>query len=81
MNPKQIFGISYQGSICHPDVFQRIIILQWQTDKNVKENAYILAHELGHALGIEHDFYLDNHCGNKIYRHRSICCSLPYFYR
>ena len=71
MNPKQIFGISYQGSICHPDVFQRIIILQWQTDKNVKENAYILAHELGHALGIEHDFYLDINNGNKIYRYSS----------
>ena len=70
LNPKSIFGISFQGSICHPDPYQRILILQWQTNKNFKENAYILAHELGHSLGIEHDFYLDNRSGNKIYRYR-----------
>ena len=71
-NPKSIFGISFQGSICHPDPYQRILILQWQTDKNFIENAYILAHELGHSLGIEHDFYLDNLSGNKIYRYRQV---------
>ena len=72
LNPKSIFGISFQGSICHPDPYQRILILQWQTNKNFKENAYILAHELGHSLGIEHDFYLDNRSGNKIFRYRQV---------
>ena len=30
-----------------------------------------MAHELGHALGIKHDFYLDINNGNKIYRYSS----------
>ena len=40
--PKSIFGISYQGSVCYRDLSKRIIILQWQNDKNINQNSYIL---------------------------------------
>ena len=48
-------------------------------DKNFKENAYILTHELGHSLEIEHDFYFNNHSGNKIYRYRYIGPSVVHY--
>ena len=72
-NPKPIYGLSYQGSICHPDASKRVLILQWQKDLKVRQNANILVHELGHSLGIEHDFITDDddNAGDKIERFSS----------
>jgi Zn-dependent peptidase ImmA (M78 family) len=50
----QIYGISYQGTVCHPDLNKRVLIIEWHDSDD--STAYVLAHEIGHSLDIQHDF-------------------------
>lgn len=56
-----VYGISYQASICNRHPENRVIILNWL--KSHRFSAYILAHEIGHSLGLEHDF-IQPECNN-----------------
>ena len=41
--------------MCYPDATKHVIILEWKNSDNF--SSYILAHEIGHSLGLEHDFF------------------------
>lgn len=50
------FGISYNGSVCHPKSKYRVIFVKWH--KSDFATSLILAHEIGHSLDMNHDFML-----------------------
>lgn len=52
------YGLSFINSICHPNPSKRLVILEW--NQSDEFSARILAHEIGHTLGIRHDFMDSN---------------------
>ena len=48
-------GYSKVGTICDESVKEKIAIVEY-TDDSIDQTALITAHELGHSLGMEHDF-------------------------
>jgi len=54
-------GIAYMPSVCDSNNRKAIAISRW--NNNAIETAQTFAHEIGHALGIDHDFEGESVCG------------------
>ena len=57
------FGIAVKDSICDLHTFNAVTIVKW--NNSVIDTAQTLAHEIGHLIGMSHDFTEDDKGRNK----------------
>ena len=66
-------GKAEQDSVCSDEISRKLAIIEYQADFSI--TSYILAHLLGHNIGMHHDYYEDGNA-NRVSSSGSSCSNI-----